>query len=336
VAVDVALVLAGFVVLARGADAFVVSAARLTATWGVPPVVVGAVVVGFGTGVPELLVSGSAAARGSLDLAVGNVVGSNLANLTLVLGVGGMLARPETVPRVLRREAPLSFAAVALFALLVQDGLNRAEGVVLVATLGGAVLLMLRVVEESEATVEGIPTEAAAEEELLEEIEELLEEDNEHETVVAAPVASTRRNVARTALGLAATVAGAQLLVVGAQSIAEEAGLSGGFIGLTLVAIGTSLPELVTAIQSARRDETALLVGNVLGSNMFNSLAVAGACALIAPGVIDDAGLTVLAAGSMVLVAALAWLFLRIGGQLRRWEAVVLIAIYAVTLPLSR
>jgi cation:H+ antiporter len=107
VAVDVALVLAGLFVLARGADAFVVNAARLTAAWGVSPVVVGVVVVGFGTGVPELLVSGSAAARGSLDLAVGNVVGSNLANLTLVLGIGGMLARPETVPRVLRREAPL-------------------------------------------------------------------------------------------------------------------------------------------------------------------------------------------------------------------------------------
>ena len=136
-------------------------------------------------------------------------------------------------------------------------------------------------------------------------------------------------------LGLAATVTGAQLLVLGARSIADEVGPSGGFVGLTLVAIGTSLPELVTAIQSARRDETALLVGNVLGSNVFDSFAVAGVCAPIAPGPIDDAGLTVLAAGSMVLVAALAWLFLGLGGQLRRWEASVLLAIYAVTLRLS-
>jgi cation:H+ antiporter len=136
-------------------------------------------------------------------------------------------------------------------------------------------------------------------------------------------------------LGLVLTVAGAQLLVVGATSIADELGLSGGFVGLTLVAIGTSLPELVTAVQSARRGETALLVGNVLGSNVFNSLAVAGAAGLIGPAVIDDPGLTTLAAGSMVLVAGLAWAFLAIGRRLERWQGVVLVGVYAATIPLT-
>lgn len=331
-AVDVLLVLAGLAVLARGADIFVVGAARLAATRGLSPVVIGAVVVGFGTGVPELLVSSSAAARGSLDIAAGNVVGSNLANLTLVLGVAGIIARPEALPRVLRREAPLSLASVALFAVVLQGGLSRLEGLILLGGLVGATALMVRATETVLADVL-ITTEAAAIEALVDEVEELVEEEGEITRPPSA--ASTRRDVVRTALGLVATVAGAQLLVVGARSIAVDAGLSGGFVGLTIVAIGTSLPELVTAVQAARRDETALLVGNVLGSNVFNSTAVAGAAALIGPSAIGDAGLTVRASAAMVLVAALAWLFLGLGGRLRRWEGVVLIGVYAVTLPLT-
>jgi cation:H+ antiporter len=333
VAFDVLVVVAGLVVLARGADVFVVSAARLAVTLRMSPLVIGAVVVGFGTGVPELLVSSSAAARDSLDLAAGNVVGSNLANLTLVLGAAGFIARPDAVPRVLRREAPLSLASVALFGLLLQGGLTRTDGIVLLVALVGAVVLMLWSTEATAEDME-ILSEAEAVEDLVDEVEELVEEEGEIELADVVR-ASTVRDVVRTALGLVATVAGAQLLVVGARSIADELGLSGGFVGLTLVALGTSLPELVTAVQSARRDETALLVGNVLGSNVFNSTAVAGTCALIAPGPVTDTGLTTLAAGSMIVVAALAWLFLGLGGQLRRWEAAVLLAIYALTLPLS-
>ncbi|MCB1015491.1 MAG: calcium/sodium antiporter [Acidimicrobiales bacterium] len=344
-ALDALLVVAGLVVLARGSDTFVVGAARLSTAWGVSPVLVGAVVVGFGTGVPELFVSGLAAAEGSLDLAVGNLIGSNLANLTLVLGVGGLLARPEVVPRVLRREAPVSFAAVALFALLLQGGLGVGEGLVLLVSLAGAVVLLLRVTEQEERAVDETPADAAAEEDLVEEVEELLEADDTDDgpgrAGAGAPAPDRRgrarvaRDLGRAVVGLVATVLGAQLLVVGAQAIAGDLGLSDGFVGLTLVAIGTSLPELVTAIQSARRDETSLLVGNVLGSNVFNSLAVAGTCALLAPGPLHDRGVTLLAAGSMVLVAGLAWLFLGRGGVLQRWEAAVLLGVYAVTLPLS-
>jgi cation:H+ antiporter len=333
VVLDALFVLVGLGVLARGADAFVLGAARLAVTFGLSPVVIGAVVVGFGTGAPELLVSSSAAAGDSLDLAAGNVVGSNMANLTLVLGVAGLIAKPETVPRVIRREAPLSLATVALFALMLQNGLTRGEGVILLVALVVAVVLMLRATEPS-AEDAVVAEEASAMEDLVDEVEEFVEEPGEDELsdVVAAP---TSRDILRTVLGLVATVAGAQLLVEGARGIASEVGLSGGFVGLTLVAIGTSLPELVTAVQSARRNETALLAGNVLGSNVFNSTAVAGTAALIGPAALTDAGLTVLAATSMVCIAALAWLFLGRGGQLRRWEAAVLLAVYAATLPLT-
>lgn len=326
---DVILVLVGLVLLARGADAFVVNAARLAVVLDLSPVVIGAVVVGFGTGVPELLVSASAAARGSLDIAAGNIVGSNLANLTLVLGVAGLVATAEPVPRVLRREAPLSLAAVALFAAMVQNGLTVVEGLILLAGLLVAVGVMLRVAE---------PPSAVADEEAVDALVDEVEEFVEEEVDGPAPdhgVASTPRDVVRALAGLAATVAGAQVLVSGARSIAEAAGLSGGFVGLTLVALGTSLPELVTAVQAARRNETALLVGNVLGSNVFNSTAVAGTAALLGAGPLVDAGLTVTATTAMVVTAALTWMFLALGGRLRRWEAAVLLAVYAGTLPLS-
>jgi cation:H+ antiporter len=334
IALHVAFLLAGLAVLAKGSDVFVVAAARLAVTLRMSPVAVGAVVVGFGTGAPELLVSSIAAARGSLDIAAGNVVGSNLANLTLVLGVAGLIARLETVPRIIRLEAPLSLATVALFALLLQNGLSRWEGGVLLLALGTALVLMLRAAGEAAVDVRA-PGEATALAEFVEEVEEFVEDASEP-GLAAVAAARSAPDAVRVALGLVATVAGAQLLVVGAQRIADEVGLSGGVVGLTIVAVGTSLPELVTAIQSARRNETALLAGNVLGSNVFNSTAVGGVAALVGPGALTDAGLTVVAAGSMVGIAGLAWLFLGLGGRLRRWEGGVLLSVYAATLVLLR
>jgi cation:H+ antiporter len=329
-ALNVVLVLAGLVVLAKGADAFVLGAARLAVALRISPVVVGAVIVGFGTGAPELLVSSLAAFRGELDLAAGNVVGSNLANLTLVLGVAGLIAQPRIVGRVIRREAPLSLAAVALFALLLQGGLTRSEGVVLLVALLASVAVMLRASESPRDTVG-----PHADGQLVEELEQFDTGPGEDD-IADAHAGLATRDVLRVVVGLVATVAGAQLLVTGAQRIASDIGLSEGFVGLTLVAVGTSLPELVTAIQSARRGETALLAGNVLGSNVFNSTAVAGAAALIGPARITDAGLTVVAATAMVCVAALAWLFLGLGGRLRRWEAAVLLGVYGASLLLVR
>lgn len=317
----------GLVVLARAADLFVLGAARLAVAASVPPLVVGAVVVGFGTGMPELLVSGTAAARGSLDIAAGNVIGSNLANLTLVLGAAGILVQPEVTSRVLRREAPLSLAAVVLVAFALQNGFERWEGAALLGGLAVMVAVMLRVAASPVAV---IPPEERPFEEQLEEFIGIGEEDELLDVVTA----SMTPDIVRTAVGLAGTLVGAQLLVAAARSIAGELGLSGGFVGVTLVALGTSLPELVTAVQSARRGETALLLGNVLGSNIFNSLGVGGVAALLGPGPLDEPGLTTIGVGLMVAIAALSWVFLGLGGRLRRWESVILLVIYAATLPL--
>jgi cation:H+ antiporter len=309
-------VLAGLVLLAVAADRFVVGAARLAVRFRVSPVVVGVTVIGFGTSAPELVVSGIAAARGGLDIAVGNLVGSNLANVSLVLGVAGLLAAPPIRARIVRREAPLSAAAVVLFAVLVQGGLSRPEGLVLLAGTVVAIVFVLN----------GTRGEAGAEpgaDELLQEVDQVVQ---------IGAASHVRRDALVTALGLLGTVVGAFILVIGAQGVVDALDLTGGFVGLTVVAVGTSLPELVTAVQSARRGQVALLAGNVLGSNIFNSLAGGGVVAVVGPGVLADTGLTVVAVGLMVATVVLSWIFLA-GGALRRWEGALLLVAYAGALP---
>lgn len=309
--VDVVVLILGLVVLAWAADVFVLGAARLAAAWRVSPVVIGAVLVGFGTGLPELFVSATAAADGARDIAVGNIIGSNLANLTLVLGVAGLLVEPRVTSGVLRREAPLSFLAVLAFAAAMQGGSAAGEGLFLLAALAVAVGLIVRMAPEHSAL-----------------------EDEVGHFVEPAQAGSRASNLLRTLAGLAGTLIGAQLVVAAARSVADRAALSDGFVGVTLVAVGTSLPELVTAIQSARRNETALLLGNVLGSNIFNSLGVAGVATLVSPGPVADHDLTTVGVGLMVVVAGLTWVFLGLAGRLRRWESAVLLAVYLATLPL--
>lgn len=302
--------IAGLVVLARAAAMFVDGAVGISRKFGVSPVIIGAVVIGLGTSVPELLVSVLAAVRGDSALGVGNVVGSNVANLSLVLGVAALLAPLAVNASVLRREAPLSFLAVGAFALALQNGLTRLDGALL---LGGLVVAILIVVR---ATSRGR--------------NDALAEDVEGEFL---PI-RTGRLAAVTLVGLVGTTLGAQLLVTGATGLATEAGLSEGFVGVTLVAVGTSLPELVTAAHAARRHEDELIIGNVLGSNVFNSLLVGGAIALIAPGPIDDLRLVTVGAAGMTIVALVAWLLMARGRRIVRGEAALLLAGYVAVVVL--
>ena len=308
---DLALTAVGLVVLVRSADWFVDGAAGLSRRFGVSPVIVGAVVIGLGTSLPELLVSVLAAADGDASLGVGNIVGSNIANLSLVLAVAALVVPITVHSSVVRREAPLSFLAVAAFALAMQGGLGRLDGVLL---LTGLLLVLVLTVRAATR---------AGNEELAEEVEEVVE------------VGTTRRLVLLSVVGLLGTALGAQLLVDGAVGLADAAGLSEGFVGLTLVALGTSLPELVTAVQAARRGEDELIVGNVLGSNVFNSLLVGGAVALVGPGPIDDARLVSYGAATMVAVAALGWLVMARDGRIARAEAAVLLCGYVVAVVLT-
>jgi len=301
------LLVVGIIILTFAADHFVEGAVSVADVFNISPVVVGALVIGFGTSLPEMLVSGVAAVQGDADLGVGNVLGSNVANLTLVLGIAALIAVISIDTLTSRRELPLCVGSVLLFAVLVQDGFRRWEGVVLLVALVATLLWLLRNAHDHDL-------ESPAQE-------------HEPKGAMASGV--------RTVVGLTGTVGGAWLLVEGATSLADEVGLTGGFVGLTLVAIGTSLPEMVTAVVAARRGETDLIIGNLLGSNIFNSLAVGAVLGLLGPGPLEDNNLAGLATIIMISVVLIAAVFLYTGGRVVRWQAAALLLIYLGTMPFT-
>ena len=297
--------ISGLVLLTLGADRFVLSAARLSRAWGLSPILIGALIVGLGTSAPELLVSALAAARGELDLAVGNVVGSNTANVTLVLGATALVAPVVSRITTVRREGGLMFLAVAAFSIILIDlEMGAIEATGLVAGMLVAALLLIRW------------SAADSRRGLLE--DPIGESDGQ---AIFVP-----REIIMGMGTLALTLLGADFLVRGASSLAEEVGMSDAFVGLVIVSVGTSLPELATALAAARRGETDLVLGNVLGSNLFNTLFVAGIAGLIGPGQVDDT--FGIAAGFMVAAAFVAGLFVITGRRLVRWEGAVLLAVF--------
>ena len=302
----------GLVVLSLAADQFVRGAARLAVVLRLTPIVVGAIVVGFGTSAPEMLVSGVAAANGRLDIGVGNIIGSNVANISLVLGAASFVAVVPVSGGVVRRDAAVSVAAVGVFALLVQGELGRLEGLLLVAALCAWFVLVLR----------GARTTGAAPD--LDDLSEIVGED---------PPALGIETL-RTVASLALVAGSAYILVEGAERVADALNLSGGFVGYTMVAVGTSAPELVTAVAAARQRETELLVGNLLGSNVFNSLAVGGVIGLIGPGPVGDVTLQTLGSLMMVVICVVSWGAMAIGHRVSRIDGIVLLGLWVVSIGL--
>lgn len=255
----------GFVLLVWGADKFVEGASALARKMGVSPLLVGLTIVAFGTSMPELAVSVTAALRGANEIAVGNVVGSNIFNLLVVAGLSAVICPLVMDKMLLRRDWPLSiFAAVLLLAAIAPDHV--------IARWEGAVLLIIFAVilsRQIKAALNDRAQLAAAEAEAAEEAAEMTK----------SPVMIWVNIV----LGLACIVLGGQLAVNGATGIARMFGLSETLIGLTIVAIGTSLPELVTSIVAARKGQNEIAMGNVIGSNLFNILLILGVSAVITP-----------------------------------------------------
>ncbi len=255
-------VFGGLVFLSLGADRFVLGAAALARNTGVSPLLIGLTIVGFGTSAPEILVSAVAAAQDNPALGIGNAIGSNIANVTLVLGAA-MCIRPLRIkPGVLSRELPLLLVATLLATVLMLDSrLTRVDGTVLLIAMVTVGAWMVR---------EGL--RASWEDQLRDEWEH-------HELkALETPAALTWLLV-----GLVVLLVASRVLVYGAVEIATYLGVTDLVIGLTIVAVGTSLPELAAGIAAARRRETELVLGNVIGSNVFNSLAVVAMPALIRP-----------------------------------------------------
>lgn len=301
--------LGGLVFLAAGAEGLVRGSSALALRLGVTPLVVGLTVVAFGTGSPELFVSVEAAYRGDSGIALGNVIGSNISNVALILGLSA-LARPMKVrSELIRREMPLMIAVTLLLCLLLLDGtLSRVEGLGLaVASIAYTAFAYLSARRDRSAVV-------------AEEFEEAL----------TGPRRAAWVDVAFVVAGFAALLIGARLLLGGATVIAERFGVSQIVIGLTIVAIGTSLPELATSVVASVRGEADVAFGNVIGSNILNILLILGVAAMIRP--IEAQGLRPLDLGVMVASAVLVLPLMWRGWVLNRWEGAVLVAGYVAYL----
>lgn len=252
----------GLVGLVFGADRFVFGASSLARRLGVSPLLVGMVIIGFGTSAPEMLVSATAAIEGSGGIALGNVVGSNITNIGLVLGVAALIKPIELHRDIVRRELPIVLLITALVALLLIDGaLTVRDGAVLIVLMSAFLYNTIRT------------GRAAAQD----------DEDGEDKPTTVG----LGRAVLWLLVGLGLLVASSRAVVWGGSTIASSLGVSDLIVGLTIVAIGTSLPELAASVASALRGEHAMAIGNVLGSNVFNLLAVLPFPALIAPGELE-------------------------------------------------
>jgi cation:H+ antiporter len=310
---DTIRIVVGLVALIYAADRLVRSAVRISRAFGVSVVLIGAVIVGFGTSVPEFVVSAIAALEGELDLAVANVLSSNTSNVTLVLGSAALLTPIVARRRIIKREGALMFAAVAILtALLANTWLSAWEGFVLLGLLGIAVWLMIRWSSDDPEAV-------------MAQIKEAGNVDDD---------APAGRNAWRTEVGkeiligvvaLIVTVIAADTLLDGVVGFGEYFGLSAVFLGL-ITGVGTSLPELAAAVSAARHKEPELVLGNVLGSNIFNSLGVVGLAAVLGPGPLVE--ITLVPIALMVLSALIAGIFSFTGQRISRNEGAILLAAF--------
>ncbi len=259
---SIAMIVIGLVVLVWSADLFVDGAAAVALNLGMPTLLVGMVIIGFGTSAPEMAVSVLAAMQGNPGLALGNAYGSNITNIALILGITAVISPVLIRSQVLRRELPILLAITLLAFFHLQDGqITRVEGVVeLVVLLGVFIWMILQSREESS-------------------------QGDEFETELNQELKHIKSSKAwfMLMIGLVLLVISSRMLVWGAVDIAKGLGVSDLIIGLTVVAIGTSLPELASSIAAARKGEHDLAVGNVIGSNLFNTLAVVGLASAIHP-----------------------------------------------------
>ena len=300
-------ILGGFALLVWSADRFVEGAAATAKHAGMPPLLIGMVIVGFGTSAPEMVVSAMAALDNNPDLALGNALGSNIVNTGLILGITALVAPIAVHSKIVRRELPLLFV-IGLFAgaLFWNGALSRAEAIALLAGFFGLVAwsIIASLRERDDALASDIAQEL---------------------TERTMPL---RRAIFWLALGLVVLIISSRILVWGAVTIAQSLGVSDLIIGLTIVALGTSLPELAASVIAARKGEHDIAIGNVVGSNMFNILAVIGIAGVITP--MPNLSPDVLTRDWPVMMAMTAGLFVmaygfRGKGNINRVEGCVLL-----------
>lgn len=308
------LLLVGFIALVKGADWFVDGSSGLARTFRIPGVIIGLTIVAFGTSAPELAVSTMAAIQGSNEIAISNVVGSNIFNLLGVLGVCALI-RPVPVEKgITKRDFPITVGVTFLvllgscFAVLASGKWITIDMTAIVGMVDRRLALLLLglfacyivyLVLEAKGNPAKKPTEATK------------------------PV---WKSILWIVVGLAAIIAGGQAVVYAAKSIARDLGMTETLIGLTIVAVGTSLPELVTSVVAARKGETGMAVGNVVGSNIFNMMFILGVSALIQPVAVNAACLWDIII--LVVISTIVFGFSRTERRISRREGIIMILLY--------
>lgn len=307
---DLLVVVGGLALLLAGAELLVRGASALALRLGISPLVVGLTVVSFGTSAPELVVSVQAALNATGGIAIGNVIGSNVANVAFILAVTALVRPLRVEAQLIRLDIPLLVGVtLATAALLWDQTLERIEGALLFAGFAGYVGFTMWQAQRGRATASP-----------------------DIEAALPAPTSSLVRDLVFVGIGLAALVLGADSLVRGATALAESARVPPAVIGLTLVAVGTSLPELATSALAAYRGAGDLAIGNIVGSNLFNALGILGTASLVRP--LDAPGLALLDLGAFVAAALLLFPLARTGFEVSRREGVALLVLYGLYLAL--
>lgn len=291
------LLLIGFVLLIKGADFFVDGSSSLARIMKVPSVIIGLTIVAMGTSAPEASVSINAALAGSNDIAISNVIGSNLFNGLVVVGVCAFMAGFKTNPEILKRDMPLNIIVTAiLYIMLLDRHINRIEGIILL--IGMAVYIAAMVISALK----------------------------NRETADECKILSLPKSLIFIIGGLIAVIFGGTLVVDNACLIAKDFGVSENFIGLTIIAIGTSLPELVTSITATRKGDSGLALGNAIGSNLFNILFILGMSATICP--LNVLSESIIDCIILLVSAVILYVFTRTKKTMNRWEGIVCVFLY--------
>lgn len=305
---------AGFAALVKGADIFVDGSAGLTHRFQIPSLVIGLTIVAFGTSLPELAVSTTAAMQGANEIALSNVVGSNIFNLLGVLGICAIICPVPVDSPVLRRDFPLSISTTLLTLIVI------AVPVVLGGTFFSLGMEDIAGVVSMPLAVILLAVFAAYLTYLIVDAKKNPVQEEEH---ASGPL---WKDLVFIAGGLVLVIAGGKAVVYSAQKIAMACGMSETLIGLTIIAIGTSLPELVTSIVASRKGETALAVGNVIGSNIFNLLFILGISAVIHPVSVNAASVYDLAI--LLCITVVSFIFSLTGKTIRRTEGICMLLLY--------
>lgn len=291
------LLLIGFVLLIKGADFFVDGSSSLARIMKVPSVIIGLTIVAMGTSAPEASVSINAALAGSNDIAISNVIGSNLFNGLVVVGICAFMAGFKTNPEILKRDMPLNIIVTAILCIMLLDRhINRIEGIILL--IGMAVYIAAMVISALK----------------------------NRETADECRILSLPKSLIFIIGGLIAVIFGGTLVVDNACLIAKDFGVSENFIGLTIIAIGTSLPELVTSITATRKGDSGLALGNAIGSNLFNILFILGMSATICP--LNVLSESIIDCIILLVSAVILYVFARTKKTMNRWEGIVCVFLY--------